>query len=184
MALPPDNLHLLDMKGILKKFDLREKMRVADLGCGASGRFVFACSPLVGSKGKVYAVDVLKEVVAAIRGRIKSEKIANIKVIWSNLEVFNATKIESSSLDLALLINTLFQSSQRSSIVREAIRLIKKGGRLIVIEWDKHALPFGPSLEKRVDSPALKQGAERLGLELIEEFRAGPYHYGMVFIKN
>jgi len=174
---------LLDVNVILSKAGVGEKMKVADLGCGASGHFVFPAASMVGEKGEVYAVDILKTVLETISRRIKQENISNIKTIWSNLEIFGATKIESGSLDLAFLVDTLYQSHKRVEILRESVRMLKKEGKLIVVEWKNIALPFGPPVEERVKIDPIKVGAQKLGLKLEEEFFAGQYHYGLVFVK-
>jgi ubiquinone/menaquinone biosynthesis C-methylase UbiE len=174
---------LLDVKSVLEHLSLEENMKVADLGCGSSGRFVFPCAEIVGSTGLVYAVDILKNTLDLIIRQAKENNLMNIKAVWSNLEVFGATKIPAGSIDVAILVNTLSQSQERVNIVREAIRLVKKGGRLLVAEWKKTATPLGPPLDKRVDSVLLKNGAFRLGLELDDEFAPGPCHWGLIFKK-
>jgi len=99
------------------------------------------------------------------------------------LEIFKATKIESGSLDVALLINTLYQSRKRVEILREAIRMLKKGAKLLVVEWKNVSSPFGPPPEERVKPDLLKIGAKKLGLEIEDEFEAGQYHFGILFVK-
>ena len=174
---------LLDAKFILARAQIKEGMQVADLGCGASGHFVFPSARIVGKKGTVYAVDIMKTILQSIEKRAKLENLQNIQTVWSDLEIFGATKIDSGKLDVAMLINTLYQSKKRIEIVREAVRLIKKGGKLIVVEWKNSALPFGPSIENRVEKDLLKNGSAKLGLKIEEEFEAGDYHYGIIFDK-
>lgn len=174
---------LLDAKLILEKVHLKDGMKVADLGCGASGHFVFPSARLVGKKGVVYAVDIMKTILNTIEKRAKIDNLPNVLTVWSDLEIFGATKIEAGSLDAAYLINTLYQSKKRMEIVREAVRLIKKKGKLIVVEWKSSALPFGPSIEDRVDRDLLKTGAAGLELNILEEFEPGEYHYGIIFEK-
>lgn len=174
---------LLDVNFILKKAKICENLKIADLGCGASCHFVFLASKIVGKRGAVYAVDILKTILESINKRIKQENIENIKTIWSDLEIFNATKIESGSLDVALLVNTLYQSHKRAEILREAIRMIKKGGLLLVVEWKNIATPFGPPPEEQVKLDSLKIVAQKLGLKIEDEFDAGQYHYGILFVK-
>ncbi|MFH0892174.1 MAG: methyltransferase domain-containing protein [Candidatus Falkowbacteria bacterium] len=175
---------LLDVKVILNKAEIGEGMKVADLGCGSTGHFVFPASSMVGEKGLVYAVDILKTVLETINRRIKYDNVKNIITVWSNIETFKATKIESGSLNVALLVNTLYQSHKRAEIIRESVRLIKKGGKLIIVEWKNIALPFGPPAEERVNKDALIKSGPRLGLEFEEEFFAGHYHYGLIFTKS
>ncbi len=175
---------LLDDDFILEKAGISGGMVVADLGCGAQGRYVFGASPLVGKNGVVYAIDILKTILESIKRRAKGENINNIKTIWSDLEIYNATKIEPNKIDTSLLINTLYQSHKRVEILREAIRITKKGGKIMVVEWKNIASPFGPPTENRVKMELLKDGAKKLGLKLEEEFEAGQYHYGLIFEKN
>lgn len=174
---------LIDVNLIIDKAGIGDKMKIADLGCGSSGHFVFAPARLVGKKGAVYAVDILKPILETINRRAKQENLANIIIVWSDLEIFGATKIESNSLDVALLINTLYLSRKRAEILREAIRMVKKGGKLIVVEWKNIASPLGPPAEERVKKNLLETAAKKLSLNLDEEFEAGKYHYGMVFTK-
>lgn len=174
---------LLDASTILNKAQAGEGMRIADLGCGRTGHFVFPAARLVGKNGRVYAVDILKTALENIERRARQDNIRNIFAIWSDLEVFGAAKIESGSIDIALLINTLHQSHKRAEILRETIRMTKKGGKLIIVEWKNIALPFGPPPEERVKKESLMDGAQRLGLRLEEEFFVGHLHYGLLFIK-
>ncbi len=174
---------LLDVSLILKKAKVESQMKVADFGCGSSGYFSFPAAEIVGKTGKVYAVDILKTALENIKRRQKVNNLTNIIPLWSNLEIFNATRIESGSIDIVLLINTLYQSHHRVNILREAIRVLKKGGKIVVVDWKKVSLPFGPPLKARVDSEALIAGAKKLGLKLEEEFFAGQYHFGLIFTK-
>lgn len=174
---------LLDVGLILNKGHVKDRSKIAHLGCGASGHFVFPSGLIVGKNGIVYAVDILKTVLERIDRQTKQENIANISIVWSDLEVFGATKVESSSLDSAFLVNVLYESHKRAEILREAIRLLKKDARLVIVEWKSISSPFGPPIEERVRQSLLEAAGKKLGLHLQEEFEAGPYHYGLVFCK-
>ncbi len=175
--------YLLNPDFILEKAQVKEGNSIAGLGCGSAGQFVFPAARIVGNKGKVYAVDIMKSVLTNLNKRIEQEGYTNIETVWSDLEIFKATKIESESLDVGLLINTLYQSEQRAALLRESIRLIKKGCYLLIVEWKNVATPIGPPAEAKVKKESLKQSIQKLGLSLEEEFEAGTYHYGALFIK-
>lgn len=174
---------LFNIENILTKLELAEKQRVAELGCGNFGFFVFPLARLVGRQGKVYAVDILKSTLEEIKKQAVKENLTQIEAIWSDLEIFKATKIETNSLDLALLVNVLHQSNKRIEMLRESIRLLKRGGKLLIIDWKNIDLPFGPATDKRVKLESLKAAVPKIGLEIKEEFEAGPYHYGLILIK-
>jgi len=174
---------LINTKKIFKHLDLAEGQKVADLGCGAVGHYTIPAGKFVGNKGKVYAVDILKSVLKEISTRARLENVNNIKTVWSNLEIYGATKIPANSLDTTMLINVMFQSKQHDAILKEAKRLTKKNGRLLVADWKKSAAPFGPPAIDRVPPQEIKIIAKSLNLKLIEEFDAGKFHYGLIFVK-
>ena len=174
---------LFDIENILRKITIEEGQTVAELGCGNFGFFVWPLAKIVGRKGQVYAVDILKSTLEEIRRQALKDNLPQVKTVWSNLEIFKATTIETSSLDSALLVNILHQSEKKIEIIREAIRLLKRGGKLLIVEWENTDTPLGPSLERRVKLDSLKSAAPKIGLEIREEFAAGPYHYGIILIK-
>ncbi len=174
---------LFDIENILRKIAVEEGQRVAELGCGNFGFFVWPLARLVGRRGQVYAIDILKSTLDEIRRQALKENFPQVKTVWSNLEIFKATAVETSSLDGALLVNVLYQSDKRIEILREAIRLLKRGGELLIVEWGGADSPLGPALDKRVKLDSLKMAAPKLGLDIKEEFSAGPYHYGLILTK-
>lgn len=174
---------LLNAANVLGPLGLQPGMRVADLGCGGHGQFTVMAARAVGLNGVVFAVDILKPALEEIAKKARLEGVRNIKTIWSDLERVGATTIPATTIDAAYLINVLFQSRQHASILREAARLLKAGGRLLVVEWKNVAAPFGPPRKFRLAPDLVHQLASDAGLKVEAAFDAGPYHYGLVFIK-
>lgn len=172
---------LLDAEKILSHLKIGEGMRVGELGCGGRGHFVFPAVRLVGSKGRVYAVDILKACLIAIERQAKEEHWPQVMTVWSNLEVVGAAKIPSGDLDRATLINILFQSQKADSILKETRRLLKPKGLLLVVDWKRESSPFGPPPDRRVVPEGAIDLAEKAGFKLLEQFAAGPHHYGLIF---
>lgn len=162
----------------LKKGDL-----VGDLGAGG-GMFLMQAARLVGDQGQVYAVDIVKNILSELDSKARMSGLNNIKTVWSNLEVVGAAKINDESLDLTILVNVLHQSSKQLDIITEATRLLKKGGKLLIIDWGNNNLSFGPSKEKLSDPNQIIGFAEEVDLALSQQFKAGPYHFGLLFIKK
>ncbi|NUM25782.1 MAG: methyltransferase domain-containing protein [Candidatus Buchananbacteria bacterium] len=174
---------LLDPTEILARLGVKRGSRLADLGCGGAGHFIIPAAQIVGSNTTVYAVDIMKSVLRSVTSKAAIEGVNNIKPIWSNLEVFNATKIPDQSLDFSLLINILFQSKDDESIIREAVRLLKPGGKLLVIDWNNVPSTIGPAVDDRISPDEVKKICARLKLTLTDEFDAGNYHFGLIFTK-
>ncbi|MDX9893725.1 MAG: methyltransferase domain-containing protein [Patescibacteria group bacterium] len=174
---------LLDPNVILERLGVKIGSKLADLGCGGAGHFIIPAAQMVGKNTNVYAVDILKSVLKSVTSKARLEGVNNIKTIWSNLEIPQATKIKDNELDFALLINILFQSKNDKVIIAEAKRMLKDGGRLLVIDWNNVPASFGPPNVDRVSSREIKTIASQLKLALIDEFDAGNYHYGLIFEK-
>jgi len=168
---------------LVEKVGVESGMKVGDLGCGNLGFFSFPAAKAVSKDGIVYAVDILKPVLSAVESKARQDGYDNIQTVWSNLEMVGATKIQEGSLDIALLVNMLFQSKKDDLVIREASRLVKRGGKVVVVDWLKIAAPFGPAVEDRTNPDEIKKFSVDAGLKLLDEFDAGPYHYGIVFEK-
>jgi len=170
---------LIDAKFILKKIRVHEGKVVADLGCGGAGHFIIPAGKWVGKKSRV-----LRSALEEVSKKARLMGIKNIKTIWSNLEIPGSTKLSDNELDIAFLINILFQSKEDKNIMTEAARILKPGGKLLVIDWNSTRVPFGPPLVDRVDPNEIKEIAKTLGLKIMDEFDAGKFHFGLIFKKQ
>lgn len=174
---------LIDPLAVVSRLDIRDGNIVADLGCGGGGHFVGVLSRAVGSKGKVYAVDIQKNVLKVVEAKMKQEHDTNVTTVWADLERDGSADIPSGSCNAVLIVNVLFQNTQIEKIVQEASRMIGSGGHLVVIDWKPSGSPFGPPSDRRISSQKVNEIAKSLNLSALEEFDAGKYHYTLVFKK-
>ncbi len=168
----------------LERVGIRAGQRVADLGCGSLGHFVFPAAQLVGGKGFVYAVDIQKQTLERIERLAKEQQFWNVYPVWSDIDVYGATRIDPASLDLTLLVNNLFLSHNRPALVREMARLTRPGGRLAIAEWKPTASPLGPPTDQRIDAEEAKKILTSPCFTALDEFDVGPYHYGLVYVRT
>lgn len=174
---------LINPVKVLEEAGIRQGMKVADFGCGTLGHYVFPAARMVGSQGRVYAVDILKSVLSGIEGRKRLEGGDNVEPVWGDLERDNGVRIPTGSLDIGMLINNLFLSKQHAQMVRECVRMVKSGGAFVLIDWKPSSVNFGPDVGTRVPPEAAKKLAEDAGLEFVKEFSPGEYHYGFIYRK-
>ncbi|MBI4250348.1 class I SAM-dependent methyltransferase [Candidatus Uhrbacteria bacterium] len=176
---------LLDASKILKRLDMKDSYVVADLGCGGGGHFIAPSSRMVGEGGKVYAVDIQKRVLDALKPQLEIQNIKNVELVWSDLERYGAAKIPDGSCDIVIIINVLFQNTKIDIILKEAKRFLRPGGRLAVIDWKEGSQPFGPPGNLRIPPQKIRELAYEVGeLLLIDDFDAGRYHYVLVFRRD
>ncbi len=177
-------VRLLDPQALLKtELGITVGAQVGDLGCGGAGYFTLPAAHLVGTRGKVYAIDILKSALDGVLSKAKLENLTNIETVWSDLERVGATKIAPATLDFGLLINIMFQSRQNDNILREAQRLLKAGGKLLAVDWKVAPTPLGPPLAARLTPEVVAQCATRAGFRIEKQFEAGTYHYGFILVK-
>ncbi len=169
---------------VIDALGIRPSMAVADFGCG-SGHYTIEAARLVGRSGKVYAVDIQKDMLGYVRSRAESENLSNIETIWTDLEKPNATRLKDESVDVAIISNIFFQAENKKQIIKEARRILKSGGRAGIIEWDiEKEKDFGPPIEQRISPQDAKAIFGEAGFILEKEFNPGEHHYGLTFIKK
>jgi ubiquinone/menaquinone biosynthesis C-methylase UbiE len=155
---------------------------VADLGCG-TGYFTISFARAVGKDGVVSAVDIMTEPLESVKGRAEAMGMNNVQSIRADLEVLGGTKIPDNSQDISLLANTMFQSQKKDAMLAEAVRMLKPGGRLVVIEWKKGVPGFGPPDALRTDEEAMRALATAAGVRFERTIEAGSFYFGHIYTK-
>lgn len=164
---------------VLNQLELEGNMIAADFGSGSGGWAIPLAKRL--KFGKVYAIDILEEPLSALKNKSEAEKVYNIETIRSNVEVKKGSKLPDSSCNLVLITNLLFQVEDKRVIIEEAKRVLRKKGKILVVDWLPEASQ-GPK-KGRVPPKEVKRIAEDLNLKLEKEFQAGLFHYALVFTK-
>lgn len=179
------NSTIIDVQAILRHAQLKMGDTVADFGTGREGKIALPAARLVGKEGTVYAVDIVKAILPAVQTKAKLHGLDNVMIVWSDLEIYGATKtIRDNSLAAGFLVTVLFQSKQRAEMLQECYRMLRPGGKLVVVDWKPGVnSPLGPVDNMRVHPSEIKKFANDLHMQLIEEFEAGSYHWGLVFLK-
>jgi len=163
---------------ILNKAGLREDMVAADFGCG-SGGWTLPLAKIL-EEGRVFAIDVQEEPLSALEGKARLQGVYNIKKLVGNVEE-RIQGLPDLSCDLVLLTDLLFEIDDKEAVFKEAKRALKPGGKILVVEWTPEA-SLGPK-NGRVSKEEVKEIALELGFKLEKEFKAGDYHYGLIFVK-
>lgn len=158
--------------------ELKRNMSAADFGCG-SGEWALALAKIL-DHGKVWAVDLLEEPLSAARSRTKIAGLQNIEFVKSDIEKL-IPRLPENALDLVLMTNLLFQVGDIGAVFGEAKRVLKPGGKVMVIDW-KESARVGPA--EKLPPEKVREVAGRAGFELIGEFDAGNFHYGLIFEKQ
>jgi len=163
---------------ILNQLGLKSTMVAADFGCG-SGGWTLPLARLL-NHGKVFAVDIKEEAFSALRSKAKLMGGSNIKEIIGNLEG-KIPELRESIFDLVLITDLLLQLDNKKAVFKEAFRILKSGGKVLVVDWSPQS-PFGPGDEK-VSPEKVKNISEEVGFRFEKELNAGAYHFALIFSK-
>jgi len=170
---------MLNPEETIKPLLLRDDSRVADLGAG-SGVFTVAAMKYIYT-GKVYAVDVQRGLLPLIASKIDANHQKNVEIIWGNVEEVGGSKLKSGSVDAVIFANMLFQIERKDTAVEEIKRILKDGGKLLVVDWTGSFGNMGPKEEDVVSKSAARTLFEKSGFTFLSDTPAGDYHYGMIF---
>ena len=167
----------------VEQFGIMEGMHVADFGAG-SGFYTIACAKKVGDAGKVYAVDIQKELLLKIKDEARKQNLDNVEIIWGDLDKEGGSKLSSASIDAVIISNVLFQAEDKASFAKEADRVLKPKGRILLVDWLNSFGNLGPTSEMIFSKEEARKIFEENGFSFDREIDAGAHHYGMVFKKS
>ncbi len=171
-----------DPQLILSQVSIPQNAVVCDLGAG-SGFYSLALSSIVGDRGKVYAVDIQKEVLNRLANQARAAGRTNVEVVWGDAEKLGGTKIKNGLIDMVIVSNILFLVEQKDIFVNEISRILKPRGSVVFVDWSGSFGDMGPRPEKVVTEDQAKKLFESKGFTVEKSINTGAHHYGMIFRK-
>ena len=154
---------------------------VADLGCG-HGFYVLPAAQMVGPSGTVYAVDVMEDKLGATISIANQFGYKNVRVVQADLAK-PLLSIAENVCDLVIIGNILHLINKKDELIKNIYRILKPGGRAVVVEWKRTAAPFGPPIDSRVDQQKLEVMLMQASLRKSKDLIADGYHYAVLFEK-
>lgn len=166
----------------IKNLSIGEGYKVADFGAG-SGHYALAVAARVRNSGQVFAVDVQKDLLSKLQSTAREKGFRNIEVVWGDLDKPKGSKLRDSMVDAVIVSNILFQSAHKDEVAKEAFRILKPAGEVMVIDWSDSWGNLGPTPESIVSEDEAKTVFESAGFKFGRSFPAGDHHYGMILTK-
>jgi len=108
--------------------EIKEGMVVLDLGSGA-GFDCFLAAKKVGSSGKVIGIDMTEQMITKARKNASKYGFKNVEFRLGEIEEL---PIDENSIDVIISNCVINLSPDKSSVFREAYRVLKEGGKLFV----------------------------------------------------
>jgi len=176
--------NLVNAKLLLEKTQVHEGMHVVDFGCGRTGHIVFLAAQVIGSKGVVYAVDILKDVLESVHRRAVVEAMDNIETIWGDITCAEGVSIAPKTIDIVFCVNVLYNFENYADVLAEAGRLLKDKGRIVIVDWKTNLSGIGPEKEHLLEFKKIIAWGQKNNYLVQDDIDVGNYHRAIVLYRN
>jgi ubiquinone/menaquinone biosynthesis C-methylase UbiE len=166
----------------IRELKLKPDEKVVVFGSGSGGHTLAAARALKGS-GTIYGIDTRGQMVEKLKREAAERHHLNIRVQNGNIERLGGTGVGQMSADAVIIPDTLFAYRDKETMLKEANRIMKPGGRLLIVEWAASFAGAGPAPQDVCPENVALELAKGAGFEYDRRFSAGNYHYGLIFHK-
>jgi ubiquinone/menaquinone biosynthesis C-methylase UbiE len=183
---PPQDLGLLEGPDrdawqkpdqIMDALAIADGSTVADIGAGA-GWFTIRLARRVGPHGKVYAQDIQRQMLEAIRRRVSREGLQNVE---TRLGRSTDPNLPEGAFDAVLVVDVYPEVDDRVTFLKNLARSLKRSGRIGVVNYKPGQGGPGPVGNEgaRVDAATVESDAAAAGLRVMSKALL-PYQYLLV----
>jgi arsenite methyltransferase len=150
---------------------------IADIGAG-SGYFTFRLAHFVGDKGKVYAVDVSPDMIRHVNRRIRETMTTNVVTILADND---DPLLLDRSVNRFFICDVWHHVENQTKYLSLMKKMLKPGGEIVMIDFHKKELPFGPPMQMKIAREDLIKQMETNGFRVSKEHTFLPHQYFLVF---
>jgi ubiquinone/menaquinone biosynthesis C-methylase UbiE len=149
---------------LLSELDLKEGDIFIDVGAG-NGFFSLPGAEIVGNSGRVYSVDVQIDMLLDLKYRAQQVGLTDrIEIVKSEDNDANLNQ----KADFMLFAYLFHEVEEKEKFLNNYFSFLKKGSKVVFIEWDPAKREEGPPLHHRVKSEHLKSMLEQRNIKNIE----------------
>ncbi len=150
-----------------------------DIGAG-TGDFSIPALKIVGTTGKVIAIDTSEAMLLELRKRIGSLDAQNLSIIQS--QEYDLM-VGDNSADFALICTVLHEIEDKITFLGKVRNVVKLGGRLAIVEWAKKPMDQGPPLQDRIEKSEVAALVQQTGFHEIHLKDFNDFFYYVKAIK-
>lgn len=163
------------------QLQLREGMKVCDLGCG-NGYWTLPIARTIGKDGTVYAVDIQVEMLQQLKARSGRARLANVEPILGDVDDPKLPK--DVAVDLVLMVDVYHEFSHPQSMLWAIRNSLSPSGVVALLEYREEdpMVPIKP-LHKMSKSQIMKE-YQANGFKLIREYNDLPWQHLMFFARD
>ena len=118
---------------LVRLLGIKSGMTVADIGAG-SGYHTTRLSPIVGSKGRIYAQDVMESYLAGLKAEVARDRLKNVEIVLGTPADPN---LPLASVDRAILVHMYHEVAQPYGLIWNLADALKPGARVGVEDLER-----------------------------------------------
>ena len=159
----PKRRSIEDPDRVFNTLALHSGMTVVDLGAG-SGFYTRPLSARLG--GKVFACDVSEQMLSRLRSDLSQVERERIEVIRIGEK---ALPFATGGVDVVLMANVLHELEHPGTMLAEIQRIVNAAGWVLVVDWKKEDMPYGPPTHARLGVEDIVRFLNRAGFTNIRQ---------------
>ena len=186
------SVNFLDSDEILSELNINGSETFMDAGCGDGHIAIKVLNDYI-DEGMVYAVDVYDASIEDMENYKQENNIQNLINIESDITE-GIPGVDDESIDIILMVNVFhgFKASRRlDEAVTELKRIVKKDGKIAIMDYKAWDVPNGPPTQVRNSPEDLKNLFKKHNLKMTylneqigEDIPEGKSHYLIMFEKE
>ncbi|EPY2278833.1 class I SAM-dependent methyltransferase [Clostridium sporogenes] len=138
---------------VIKKLEIKKGDIIGDIGSGG-GFFTFQFSKIVGTDGKIFAVDTNQKLLSHINKISKRNEIQNIETMLSNE---TGCPLPNTSCNFIFMRNVFHHITRQVDYFKNIKNCLNTGGKIVIIEWLPNASLIGHYTEETKIKEIMKE---------------------------
>jgi ubiquinone/menaquinone biosynthesis C-methylase UbiE len=167
-------LAALPQASVVELLQLTGDETVVDYGAG-TGIYTVALAAAL-PDGRVFAVEALPQLAELLREKLTPELAVRICVCENG---DNVVPLDDGEADRVVMVDVLHHLHDQPEALAEVARVLRPGGRFVVVDWGDKERPIGPPPAHVLGLPAAREIVTGMGLGVLEAHAPGevlPYH--------
>lgn len=165
---------------LYKELELKGGEVVADIGAG-SGYHTLPLAEAVGPKGKVYAVEIQREMLDLIDKKMKAKGLKNIELVLGSER---DPKLPPESVDVMLMVDVYHEIEDPYEMTEAMVKALKPGGRLVFVEFRLEDPKVPIKLVHKMTEKQVRKEMEPHPLEWVRTSDVLPWQHIIIFKKK
>ncbi|BAU22542.1 fibrillarin-like rRNA methylase [Caldimicrobium thiodismutans] len=169
----PERLKIFDPEALFKDLNLSHFESILDFGVGTGFYLPYLVS-LLSPSGTIYAIDIQEELLRYAQEKYKDSPLMK-KVKFLKIDEFEPLPFSPAFFDFIYLAFTFHELNEPHQTLKDLHHLLKKKGKLLLIDWDKRERDMGPPPEEVFEKEEIINLLKESSFKIKQKIAKEPY---------